>query len=84
LQETAWDAFLSTGLSNYANYDAVLSLSQLYSIRDTYKQSGRQLVEASMQLSAFAVVEEREIDDEQFQKKFWPILKCCLLSKNNL
>ena len=70
LQETAWDAFLSTGLSNYANYDDVLALSQLYSIQDIYKQSGLQLVEASMQVSAFAVVQEKEIDDDQFQKQF--------------
>jgi hypothetical protein len=70
LQETAWEAFLSTGLSNYANYDDVLVLSQLYSIQDIYKQGGRQLVEASMQVSAFAVVQEREIDDRQFQKQF--------------
>ena len=70
LQETAWDAFLSTGLSNYANYDDVLTLSHLYAIQDIYKQSGRQLVEASMQVSAFAVVQEREVDDDQFQKQF--------------
>ena len=70
LQETAWEAFLSTGLSHYANYDDVLALSQLYSIQDIYKQAGGQLVEASMQVSAFAVVQEREIDDDQFQKQF--------------
>jgi hypothetical protein len=70
LQETAWEAFLSTGLSNYANYDDVLALSQLYSIQDIYKGAGRQLVEASMQVSAFAVVQEKEIDDDQFQKQF--------------
>ncbi len=70
LQETAWEAFLSTGLSNYANYDDVLALSQLYSIQDIYKQSGLQLVEASMQVSAFAVVQEKEIDDDQYQKQF--------------
>ena len=70
LQETAWEAFLSTGLSNYANYDDVLVLSQLYSIQDIYKQSGLQLVEASMQVSAFAVVQEKEIDDDQFQNQF--------------
>ena len=70
LQETAWEAFLSTGLSNYANYDDVLTLSQLYSIQDIYKQLGLQLVEASMQVSAFAVVQEREINDDQFQKQF--------------
>ncbi len=70
LQETAWGAFLSTGLSNYADYDDVLALSQLYSIQDIYKQAGRQLVEASMHVSAYAVVQEKEIDDDQFQKQF--------------
>ena len=70
LQDTAWEAFLSTGLSNYANYDDVLALSQLYSIQDIYKQAGLQLVEASMQVSAFAVVQEKEIDDDQYQEQF--------------
>jgi hypothetical protein len=70
LQDTAWEAFLSTGLSNYANYDDVLTLSQIYSIQDIYKQAGLQLVEASMQVSAFAVVQEKEIDDEQYQEQF--------------
>lgn len=70
LQETAWNAFLSTGLSNYASYDEVLSLSQLYSIQDIYKQTGRQLIEATMQMSAYAVVQETEIDNSQFQQQF--------------
>jgi hypothetical protein len=70
LQDTAWEAFLSTGLSNYANYDDVLTLSQIYSIQDIYKQAGLQLVEASMQMSAFAVVQEKEIDDDQYLEQF--------------
>lgn len=70
LQETAWEAFLSTGLSNYASYDDVLTLSQLYSIQDIYKRAGRQLVEATMQMSAYAVVQETEVDNDQFQKQF--------------
>jgi hypothetical protein len=70
LQDTAWEAFLSTGLSNYANYDDVLALSQLYSIQNIYKQAGLQLVEASMQMSAFAVVQEKEIDDHQYLEQF--------------
>ena len=70
LQDTAWEAFLSTGLSNYANYDDVLALSHLYSIQNIYKQAGLQLVEASMQMSAFAVVQEKEIDDDQYLEQF--------------
>lgn len=70
LQETAWEAFLSTGLSNYASYDDVLILSQLYSIQDIYKQTGRQLVEATMQMSAFAVVQAKEVDNKEFQEQF--------------
>ena len=70
LRETAWEAFLSTGLSNYANYDDVLVLSQLYSIQNIYKQTGRQLVDATMQMSAFAVVQAKEVDNMEFQKQF--------------
>lgn len=70
LQETAWEAFLSTGLSNYASYDDVLALSKLYSIQKIYKQTGQQLVESSMNMSAYAVVLEKDVDNDEFQKQF--------------
>lgn len=70
LRETAWETFLSTGLSNYTSYDRILVLSQLYSIQDIYKLTGRQLVDASMTMSAYAAVRETDIDNDHFQKQF--------------
>lgn len=70
LHETAWEAFLTTGLSNYANYDKVLVLSKMYAIQDIYKQIGGQLVAASMTVSAYATAQETEIDNNHFKKQF--------------
>ena len=70
LRETAWEAFLTTGLSNYANYDQVLALSQLYDIQDIYKQTGTQLIAASMTVSAYAAVRETDVDNDHFKKQF--------------
>ena len=70
LRKTAWDALLSTGLSNYISYDKVLVLSEMYAIQDVYKQTGTQLVEATMTASAYATVLATDIDNSQFQKQF--------------
>ena len=70
LRETAWEAFLTTGLSNYASYDKVLSLSQMYAIQNIYKQTGLQLVQSTMTMSAYASVLEKDVDNHQFQKQF--------------
>jgi hypothetical protein len=70
LSETAWETFLTTGLSNYANYDKVLVLSKLYDIQNIYKQTGRQLVAASMTIAAYATVQETEVDNNHFKKQF--------------
>ena len=70
LRKTAWDALLSTGLSNYISYDKVLMLSEMYAIQDVYKQTGTQLVEATMTISAYATVLEKDVDNGQFLKQF--------------
>jgi hypothetical protein len=70
LRETAWEAFLMTGLSNYANYGQVLALSQLYDIQDIYKQTGTQLIAVSMTVSAYAAVRETDVDNDHFNKQF--------------
>ena len=70
LRETAWDTLLSTGLSNYVSYDTILLLSEMYSIQGIYKQTGMQLVEASMSVSAYATALETEVDNVHFSKHF--------------
>jgi hypothetical protein len=70
LYETAWETFLSTGLANYASYDRVLVLSQVYAIQEIYKLTGRQLVDATMMMSAYAAVQETDVDNNHFQKQF--------------
>lgn len=70
LRDTAWNTLLSTGLSNYVTYDTILLLSEMYSIQGIYKQTGVQLVEASMNVSAYSTVLETEVDNTRFSKQF--------------
>ncbi len=70
LRNTAWDALLSTGMSNYVSYDKILVLSEMYAIQDVYKQTGTQLIEATMTISAYAAVLEKDVDNSQPGKQF--------------
>ena len=49
---TAWETLLSTGVSNYVEYESILVLSKMYSIQEIYKQTGGQLSAAAMNMDA--------------------------------
>jgi len=70
LQETAWEAFLATGLSAYVDYDTILTLSRMYSIQRVYKQTGMQLSESAMNATAYTVALGTTVDDRHFQEQF--------------
>ncbi len=70
LQETAWEAFLATGLSAYVDYDELLALSNLYSMQRIYKQTGSQLSQAVMNATAYSVAMDSTISDTKFQDDF--------------
>jgi hypothetical protein len=70
LRETAWETFLTTGMSNYVSYDTILMLSKLYSIQRIYKQTGMQLFESTMNVSAYATALGTEIDNIHYAKQF--------------
>lgn len=70
LQETAWEAFLATGLSAYVDYDELLALSNLYSMQRIYKQTGSQLSQAVMNATAYSVAMDSTISDAKFQGDF--------------
>jgi len=69
LQETAWNTFLSTGLSTNIDYGLLLLLSQAYSIQDVYKSFGNKVVESYLNITALSILlgdedSEAEIDDQ--------------------
>jgi hypothetical protein len=70
LQETAWEAFLATGLSGYVNYDTILTLSKMYAMQRVYKQTGMLLTESAMNATAYAVAIGTKVDDRHFQEQF--------------
>jgi hypothetical protein len=70
LQEIAWNAFLSTGVSSYVDYGTVLMLSKLYSIQEVYKELGSQVVQAELNSAAYAVAAGTTIDEEQKLEQF--------------
>ena len=70
LQETAWEAFLATGMSGYVNYDTILSLSEMYAIQRVYKQTAMQMSESAMNATAYATALGTTVDERHFQEQF--------------
>jgi hypothetical protein len=70
VQETAWNTLLCSGAGNCIDYSLLLELSETYSIQSIYRQTGMQLIESSMNMSAMATVNTGEIDNQQFQRQF--------------
>ncbi len=70
LQETAWEAFLATGMSGYVNYDTILELSKMYAIQRVYKQTGTQMSESAMNATAYATALGTTVDERHFQEQF--------------
>jgi hypothetical protein len=69
LQDTAWNTFLSTGLSTNVEYKLLLTLSQTYSIQDVYKSFGNKVIESYLTITALTILlgdesKEDEIDDQ--------------------
>ncbi|GAB4374039.1 MAG: hypothetical protein Kow0042_18370 [Calditrichia bacterium] len=78
LKSTSWETLISTGVINFVDYKLVLKLSELYSIQEVYQQSGMMLTEAAMNMSAYATVLGKEVDDEMFQNQFEDYLRMML------
>ncbi len=70
LQETAWEAFLATGMSGYVNYDTILSLSKMYAIQRVYKQTAMHMSESAMNATAYATALGTTVDERHFREQF--------------
>jgi len=70
LKSSAWETLLSTGTSNYVDYETILVLSDTYSLQEVYTKTGQMLTEAAMNMSAYAVVQGTDIDNDSFSKQF--------------
>ena len=62
----------------------MLALSETYSNQSIYRQTGLQMVEASMSLAAMATVNAKEVDNRRFQEQFEPYFKMLLLMEEML
>lgn len=70
VRSTAWETLLSTGVSNYVDYELLLALSETYSIQSIYRTTGLKLVDASMTMAAMATVNKTEIEAESMLEQF--------------
>jgi len=70
LRETAWETLLSTGISNYVDYQTILELSATYSMQRIYKDTGSKMSAAAMNVAAYATVLGTEVDDNNYQQQF--------------
>jgi hypothetical protein len=84
VRETAWETLLATGISNYVDYELLLSLSETYSMQAIYKQTGMQLVDASMTMAAMATVDRKQIDNEAMQGQFMGYFSMLLTMEETL
>ena len=78
LRDAAWQAMLASGVANYVDYEQLLELGELYSIQSVYRDTGRQLVEASMDMAALAAVNGLEIDNRNLQRQFYSLFSMML------
>lgn len=70
LQEIAWNALLSTGVSSYVDYQTILTLSESYSIQRVYKELGVQVVQAELNTAAYAVATGTTVDEQSKLENF--------------
>lgn len=84
VRATAWNALQSSGVSNHVDYDVLLDLSGVYSVQAVYRQTGTQLVDASMSIAAMATVSKTELDNRVFQQQFMPYFTMMLAMEEAL
>ncbi len=70
VRSTAWDAMLSSGISNHINYLLLFELSEVYSMQSIYRETGMKLLDAAMSMSAMAAVNNVEVDSDHFLSQF--------------
>ncbi len=66
IQDTAWKTLLSTGVSQYVDYDVLYQLSSVYSLQDIYKSLGYQFIQNMMATNAMYLImgnPDNKIDD---------------------
>ena len=75
LSASSWNTLLSTGTADYLDFDTIQALSSLYSTQEVYRSSALLLVEAGLQVSAYAVASGKEVSDDSFGKEFMDYMK---------
>jgi hypothetical protein len=70
VRSTAWEALLSSGISNHVDYLLLFDLSAVYSMQSIYRETGMKLVDSAMFMSAMAAVNQVEVENEHVLKQF--------------
>lgn len=84
LKSTAWQTMASAGIVNFVDYQIVLNLSDLYSVQDVYQQTGRLLVEAALNISAYAAATAHNVSERIFENQFEDYLEMTLKIEEEL
>ncbi|MEP5763508.1 MAG: hypothetical protein ABJ308_02905 [Halieaceae bacterium] len=84
VRSTAWETLQSSGVANYLDFELLLALSEAYSMQAIYTQTGTQLVEASMTMSAMAAANNSELDNQAFQQQFMGYFSMMLAMEETL
>jgi hypothetical protein len=70
VRSTAWEALLSSGISNHVDYLLLFDLSAVYSIQSIYRETGMKLIDSSMFMTAMATVNHVEVENDYVLKQF--------------
>lgn len=70
LQEVAWKAITTSGVSNYLDYDIIIQLSSTYTLQEVYKKTAQSFIEANLNLSAYSIALGEKVADENLVKGF--------------
>ena len=78
LLDAAWNAMLASGLTNHIDFETISSLAEIYSVQTVYKQTSSQMIEASMNLTAYSTALGTTVDNDHYSRQFLDTFKLLL------
>jgi hypothetical protein len=84
VRATAWQALLSSGASNYIDYQLLLTLSKTYSQQSVYVELGMKLMDASLNIAALNTANKSKTDQTHFQAEFMAFFEMTLAMETSL
>ena len=75
LESSCWETLLSTGALDYLDLRTIRKFSSVYSAQKVYRESSLLLVQAGLNMSAFAAAAWRKVSEQRFQEEFLDYMK---------